>query len=322
MLRAVMSCVLVLALGACTSEQLSPQARDEAASQQKTQQKSQQRAQQKSQSRSQSSSSSAPTRSALTGAYDEYVALGDSFTAGPLIAPEDPNGGACGRSLVNYPHLLAERLDVDALRDVSCSGASTEHLTQRQSNLFGTNPPQFRALSPSTDLVTLGIGGNDFGVFAELVTTCARARAADPEGAPCGDRLADVTDVFAQTQKRLVDALHGVRRRSPEAEVVVVGYPQLAPARGTCPDVLPFADGDYIFARRVERQLNRALRQAARSAQAEFVDVAGPSQGHSACAGEQAWVNGRRAVDGEALSYHPLERGMAAVADLVYAELG
>lgn len=311
MLRAAVVCVLVVGLTACSSEQFSAQTSDDAVSTPLSSPPS-----------PPLSPSPAPSRPELTGAYDEYAALGDSFTAGPLIAPEDPKGESCGRSLVNYPHLLAARLDVDRLRDVSCSGADTTHLQSRQTSMFGTNPPQFRALRTSTDLVTLGIGGNDFAVFAQLVTGCARARADDPDGAPCSRALAGVTDVFDQTRERVADALEEIQRRSPDAEVLLVGYPRLTPTEGTCPDVLPFAEGDYAFAAKVERGLNQALRQAARSADVEFVDVAGPSKGHDACAGEQAWVNGRRAVDGEALSYHPFDRGMAAVADLVYAELG
>ena len=36
-----------------------------------------------------------------------YVALGDSYTAGPGILPQDTNFPGCLRSLKNYPHLVA-----------------------------------------------------------------------------------------------------------------------------------------------------------------------------------------------------------------------
>ena len=51
-----------------------------------------------------------------------YVALGDSFTAGPLVPTTDLADG-CLRSDGNYPSLLATSLDLD-LTDVSCSAAS------------------------------------------------------------------------------------------------------------------------------------------------------------------------------------------------------
>jgi len=257
----------------------------------------------------------------LAGVYDEYVALGDSFTAGPLIAPPDPDGESCGRSLANYPNKVADRLQIDTLRDMSCSGADTTHLTTRQSNLFGENPPQLRALRPSTDLVTLGIGGNDFGVFGRLVVGCARVADEDLDGAPCRQQLSDLVGVFDQIQARITEALRTIQERSPDAEILLVGYPHLAPRNGTCTDELPFAAGDYGFARDLEQGLNDALRAAASLAEVEFVDVGAASAGHDACAGDEAWVNGRRAKQGEALSYHPFERGMTAVADLVRAEL-
>lgn len=320
MLRAAIACVLAFGLAGCTTGQGAPATRDEAA---QTSSSAPSTGSSTGSSTGPSTTPSPdPTRPELTRAYDEYVALGDSFTAGPLIAPEDPAGQACGRSLANYPHLLAARLDVDTLRDVSCSGAATTHLRSRQSGMFGTNAPQFRALRDSTDLVTLGIGGNDFAVFGRLITGCAQARSQDPDGAPCRERLAGIADVFDQTGRRVHDALVEIQQRAPDAEVLLVGYPRLFPRDGTCPDVLPFADGDYAFASSVQQQLNQALRRAAESAEVAFVDVARPSRGHDACAGEDAWVNGRRTVDGEALSYHPFDRGMAAVADLVYAELG
>lgn len=310
MLRAVVICVLLVGLGACTGEQGVPEARE-----------ADPRSSPSVAGGRTPASGPQPSPDPLVGVYDEYVALGDSYTAGPLIEPADPDDDSCGRSLVNYPRLLAQRLQVETLRDVSCSGADSTHLRSQQASPFGTNPPQLRALTPATDLVTLGIGGNDFGVFGRLVTQCARARVEDPHGAPCRQELSGITGVFDRTESRVAEGLRAIQDRSPEAEVLVVGYPRLAPQQGTCTDVLPFAAGDYAFAHDVLQELNGALRRAAASAGATFVDVAGAAEGHSACAGEDAWVNGRRTEEGRALSYHPLKEGMVAVADLVYAEL-
>ena len=92
----------------------------------------------------------------------DYVALGDSFSAGPLVpdARSDPPG--CFRSTNNYPAYLAGYLGVRSYRDVTCSGAQTRDLRRPQLMAFGqTTPPQLDALSTGTDLVTVGIGGND-----------------------------------------------------------------------------------------------------------------------------------------------------------------
>jgi hypothetical protein len=51
----------------------------------------------------------------------EYVAIGDSSAAGPLIPWQIDL--ACLRSSVNYPHIAAQKLGAK-LTDVTCSGAT------------------------------------------------------------------------------------------------------------------------------------------------------------------------------------------------------
>jgi hypothetical protein len=51
--------------------------------------------------------------------------------------------------------------------------------------VLGRNPAQLTALGVGTDLVTLGIGGNDYRVFGRVIGTCPGLRAADPTGNPC-----------------------------------------------------------------------------------------------------------------------------------------
>ena len=66
-----------------------------------------------------------------TAATESYVAMGDSFTAGPVIPNQLPEAGGCMRSDHNYPHLVA-RATAAVLRDASCSGATTRDLTAPQ----------------------------------------------------------------------------------------------------------------------------------------------------------------------------------------------
>jgi lysophospholipase L1-like esterase len=251
--------------------------------------------------------------------FDRYVALGDSFTAAPLVPTTDLADG-CFRSDGNYPALVAERLDVRELVDVSCSGAATPDLVRRQATVRAASvPPQLRALDRDTDLVTLGIGGNDFDLFHTLVATCTRSRRQDPTGSPCADQLARRgVDLVARTGRisdRVARAIRRVRRRAPAAEIVLVGYLRLAPTEGRCRD-LPFARGDYAYGAEVSAALNDALERAARRTGVEFVDMHAASEGHDVCSA-QPWVNGHRTVRGEALAYHPLAAGMAAVAEEV-----
>jgi hypothetical protein len=86
-----------------------------------------------------------------------YVAIGSSYAAGFGIRPQEPRSGSCGRSEVDYPHLVAAKLRLQ-LDDVSCGGAVTANALDTRQN---SAPPQIDAVTPQTRLVTLTIGGND-----------------------------------------------------------------------------------------------------------------------------------------------------------------
>ncbi|KDN22877.1 SGNH/GDSL hydrolase family protein [Amycolatopsis rifamycinica] len=262
------------------------------------------------------------------GTIHHYVALGDSYTSGPFIPIQRSDPLGCARSTANYPSVLAAALHPAVFTDVSCAGADTGSMTAPQSVTFNaTNPPQLDALRLDTDLVTVGIGGNDFGLFGRLLATCPGLRAGAPAGNPCEQHF---TVNGVDTVQMAVTAIHPrveailttIHQRSPGARVIVVGYPRIAPESGYCPDVLPFAEGDYAWLNRVESDLNAALSDAAADAAAEYVDTFGPSTGHDACArGGSAWVNGRNQNLFAAAAYHPLQAGMAGVAAVVLKTL-
>src|SRR4051812_20510918 len=89
----------------------------------------------------------------------DWVGLGDSFAAGPLIPNQSLSPLGCLRSDHNSAHRPVPA--GSSLADVWCSGAKTIHMPQPQSTDGGTNPPQFNALSAATKAVTLQISGND-----------------------------------------------------------------------------------------------------------------------------------------------------------------
>lgn len=242
-----------------------------------------------------------------------YVALGDSFTSAPFVPSTDLADG-CFRSDGNYPALLAEELDPQRFVDVSCSAAETDDVTGAQVTAGGRGrvPAQVRAVDPATDLVTLGIGANDEGLFATLVSRCTTGSAAEL----CTDALlSDSRDVLARTRARLVDVLREVTRRAPEATVVLVGYPRLVAPDRPCPAFpVPAVLLDDVAA--VESRLDRTLRLAADSVGATYVDMHDASRGHEICSPDP-WVNGRRTDEQRALAFHPFASGQAAVADQV-----
>ena len=269
-------------------------------------------------------SSSAPASSTAPEPVGRYVALGDSYAAGPLIPTTDLAGG-CARSDHNYGHLLADALDVTDFVDVTCSGATTRDLTHVQ-HTFGDAriPPQMRAVTADTSLVTLTIGGNDLDLFSTLVRTCTQLRSSDPQGSPCARRLAaqgpDLEGAVATISRNVAGVLRTIRRTAPDAKVLLVGYLRLVPDRGSCVG-LPLAAGDYAEGRRISQGLDRALRKAARRTGTTFVDMHSASAGHDICA-RTPWVNGNVTVREKALAYHPFASGMRADAREVLGALG
>ncbi|HEX2274521.1 MAG TPA: SGNH/GDSL hydrolase family protein [Acidimicrobiales bacterium] len=251
-----------------------------------------------------------------------YVALGDSFSAGPGIPHQIPESGGCQRSDHNYPHLAARALAL-TLRDVTCSGAGTLHMTSPQDVHPGPHMPQLDALGPQTRVVTLGIGGNDIG-FGEILATCMTIF---PWETPCRDRyLANGTDELSRridrTAPKVAAVLVEIRRRSPSATVFVVGYPSIVPDGGYgCWPSLPLAFDDVPYLRAKHKELNGMLAAEAAAAGAVYVDTYTPSIGRDACAPPlQRWVEPLVPLS-PAAPVHPNARGMEAMAAEVAAEI-
>jgi lysophospholipase L1-like esterase len=265
-----------------------------------------------------------PTTGAATavGLPRHYVALGDSYASGPWIPEQRTDPVGCLRSTRNYPARLAAALRIRDYTDVSCGGARTGDMTAPQPVRLGPNPPQFDALRPDTDLVTLTIGGNDIDI-GDLWVTCARLGAAGPPlGDPCKRQAtAGGTDRYAQriaaTAPKVARALEGIRARSPRARVLLVGYLRLLPPALGCYPVFPIARGDVPYVDGVEQQLTAMLADQASNHGAVFVDSYVGSLGHDACRLPAVkWVEGT-APTSPAAPVHPNAIGMQAVADLV-----
>jgi len=261
--------------------------------------------------------SSAPGPSPL----ETYVALGDSFTTAPYVPVTDLAGG-CLRSSGNYPARVAAATGA-RLTDVSCSAATTADIGGRQVVGFGrgTVPAQLTAVRPGADLVTVGIGGNDEGLFGTLVGRCTSLAAGS--GSPCADAVAadgqSPRAAIARTGRRVAEALRSLRRAAPDAVLLLIGYPRLVDPDRSC-RALPLAPGDRPFVAGLERALARALERAAAGTGAGYVDVHAASRGHEVCSADP-WVNGRVTDRGRALAYHPFAEQQQAVAELVLDEL-
>lgn len=232
-----------------------------------------------------------------------YVALGDSFTAGPGIGDLQAGAGFCQRSVRNWPTLLASSLGLD-LTDVSCAGATTADLASTLASLG--DPSDAR-------LVSVSAGGNDGSLFLSLIRACTGGQGA------CSSFVSDrAPAILAQTGADLARLLRSTVEAAPEATVVLVGYPRLMPSSGTC-DTLGISADDVTTVAGAEDALDETLAEAATEAGVRYVSIRDASAGHDACAGAEAWTNGGSVDQGDGIVFHPNARGMSAIADLVAA---
>jgi lysophospholipase L1-like esterase len=222
---------------------------------------------------------------AATGARAaNYVSLGDSYAAGPLIPNQSLSPLGCLRSDHNYSHLAAPGIGL-TLRDPSCSGATTVDMTQPQNVEFGPNPPQFDSLDAGTTVVSLTIGGNDIG-FSEVAQSCITV---NPFSHPCLDKYDpggndQLAERIAATAPKVAAVLQGIHSHSPAAKIYVVNYPAIFPETGFgCWPQMPIGFSDVPYLRSTEQKLNAMLATQAAANGATLVNWYQASIGHDAC---------------------------------------
>ena len=252
----------------------------------------------------------------------EYVALGDSYAAGPLIPLQIPPFG-CLKSNNNYAHLAARDLGL-TLTDPSCSGAETEDMENPQGvDPDGPNPPQFNSLSDTTNIVTVQIGGNDIG-FSSIAEDCTST---SPEGTPCQDTYVvngrdEVSERIQATAPLVAAVLQGIHARSPGARVLLVNYAAILPDSGPgCWPQMPITEGDVPYVRAKQKELNAMLAQQAAANGAELIDWYTASIGRDACQPPVIrWVEPVVPVNAAA-PIHPNLGGMMGASALLTAAL-
>jgi lysophospholipase L1-like esterase len=249
-----------------------------------------------------------------------WAGLGDSYAAGPLIPNQLLNPLGCLRSDHNFAHLASAALG-KSLADASCSGAKTNDMTAAQDVTPGPNPPQFNALTSTTQIVTLQIGGNDIG-FTSILQNCASAT---PFGHPCRDKYVvnghdTLAERIAATAPKVAAVLQGIHAGSPTAHVFVVNYAALLPETGIgCWPQVPIAWADVAYLRGVEKTLNAMLAQQAAGNGANIVDDYSASIGRDACKSSSTrWVEPLIPAN-LAAPFHPNARGEAGIAAVVAA---
>lgn len=242
-----------------------------------------------------------------------YVAMGSSFAAGPGVTTSaDTPPTRCARSVDNYAHILARRLNL-TLQDVSCSGATTDHILGPWKDV----PPQIDALAADTRLVTITIGGNDVGFIGTLGSASCRSFPSPPLGTP-GGKCPDPPSISEASWTKVATAMRRivavVREKSPAARIVFVDYVQVLPSAATCPAV-PLTAAQATASRATAQRLAALTAQVAAESQSELFKASELSKGHDACS-TAPWVSGFPRPGGPGfIPYHPNARGMVALAE-------
>ncbi|GIE92937.1 SGNH/GDSL hydrolase family protein [Paractinoplanes rishiriensis] len=225
---------------------------------------------------------------ATTLADVDYAALGDSYSSG-VGAPGQT--GSCLRSPYGYAALWAARNNPTSFTNLTCGGAVTGDVLSRQ-------VPQ---LPSGADLISITIGGNDAG-FAPTVLTCQFASDAE-----CQRTVAEAeTDIGATLGGKLDNTYAAIKRKAPDAQVIVLGYPLLFDtASASC------GAGMSLAKRRAlnhgAQVLNDLIKARVEAAGLTFSDVRDEFAGHGICA-SGAYLNGLTILPPQN-SFHPNRNG-------------
>ena len=225
-------------------------------------------------------------------AAPSYVALGDSYASGTGTRSYISDGTSCQRSTQAYPSLIAAARGY-ALNFRACSGARIPDVTATQ----------LSALTPATSYVTISVGGNDAG-FADVLTSCALPSWASN----CNGKIDGAQAFVNNTLPGQLAALYSsIRARSPQAKVVVVGYPRIFMGED-CNAFTWFSPAEQSRLNQMADLINTRTAAAASAAGFSFANPTSAFIGHAVCDNPE-WINGLSSPISE--SYHPKATGHA-----------
>ena len=243
-----------------------------------------------------------------------YVALGSSFAAGIGLGERAAGSPiACQRSINGYPQRLS-RLTGIPLVDMTCSGATIEHVLHGGQFFQG---PQIDALGPDTELVTITAGGNDIDYVGDIMAMYYRGK---------GGFLGFVLDrfwhralpveqrQFTRLKSNMVSTFNEIAHRAPQARILVITYPTILPPAGTCADI-GIGEGEAALMRAVGARLVEVTREAAQTAGATLVDMATLSAGYHDVCSADPWMNGAAPEHGT--PFHPNFAGAQTTAEQI-----
>jgi lysophospholipase L1-like esterase len=221
-----------------------------------------------------------------------YAALGDSYSSG-LGAGNYGSSGSCYRSAGAYGQLWTNHDSPASFDFAACSGATT-------SDVINTQAP---TLSSSTNLVSITIGGNDVG-FSSVMETCVLDSTSS-----CVSAVDNAENQAKTTLPgKLDNALNAIAQHAPNAQVVVLDYPELYDLSKSS-GCIGLSTTDRTVLNQAADILDGVIQSAAARHGDAFADVRSAFSGHELCDSDE-WLH---SVDWFDLtdSYHPTASGQS-----------
>ncbi|MFD5461246.1 SGNH/GDSL hydrolase family protein [Kitasatospora sp. NPDC127059] len=232
------------------------------------------------------------TASSANAAGVNYVALGDSYSAGVGAGNYLSDSGSCKRSANAYASLWSNANSPSSFTFVACSGARTGDVLNSQ----------ISALNSGTTLVSLSVGGNDAG-FSSTMKTCVLSSDSD-----CLDAVNTAENYATNTLPGQLDQVYNaIRAKAPNAHVVVMGYPHLYQIGGSC--IFGIGDTKRAAINEAADTLDGVIAKEVANAGFTFGDVRDIFSGHEICGSLDTWLHSTTLPIDE--SYHPNDSGQA-----------
>lgn len=237
----------------------------------------------------------------------KYVAMGDSYSAGTGTGAsyEPGNSGSCHRTTKAYPYLPHNYHPQWEYTSVACHGATTNDMLGSQVN----------NLTYGTNWITYSIGGNDAG-FGPVIRTCVNPIKNNDD---CEKAVHEARTVIEFVlPSRLDNVNNEIKFRSPNAKVIVLGYPLLFNGK-LCSGggLLSLNQYEQALLNDASERLRTVISAARARAGSNFIfrDPIPGFIGHAVCDGGSGsateWIWGVTSPEEE--SYHPKVAGQANV---------
>ncbi|KAL9045323.1 MAG: hypothetical protein Q9214_001611 [Letrouitia sp. 1 TL-2023] len=209
--------------------------------------------------------------------FKEYTALGDSYSAGPgwedgkqkddPPGPKAPGFSTCHQRWGGWPVQVWNKLsggetNFDKLHFLACTGYTTQQIRE-----FEIENPDSGFGNP--DLVSLTLGGNNNGAFADVVIKCPYGATAGP----CDTAISKAKDTIKGISEELDLTIQAAVKKNPPKEgkrtTIVMGYPSFYNTESSQAICWRMSNKRREEINGLVRDLNDQLRQAVERAGAD-----------------------------------------------------